>query len=94
VTNKVFVDTNVLVYTRDACEPQEQKRAMGWMSHLWNLRTGRLSFQVPQGYYEYSRAPTINGLLHFTHACSPVNEVPYYRISLPKRDALEVGEWI
>ena len=49
--DKVFVDTNVLVYTRDASEPQKQKQAMGWMSHLWDLRAGRLSFQVLQEYY-------------------------------------------
>lgn len=47
--DRVFVDTNVLVYTRDTSEPQKQ--AMGWMSHLWDLRTGRLSFQVLQEYY-------------------------------------------
>jgi predicted nucleic acid-binding protein len=51
MTDKVFVDTNVLVYTRDASEPQKQKQAMGWMSRLWDLRTGRLSFQVLQEYY-------------------------------------------
>ncbi len=51
MADKVFVDTNVLVYTRDASEPQKQKQAMRWMSHLWNLRTGRLSFQVLQEYY-------------------------------------------
>jgi predicted nucleic acid-binding protein len=51
MTDKVFVDTNVLVYTRDASEPQKQKQAMGWMSHLWDLRTGRISFQVLQEYY-------------------------------------------
>jgi predicted nucleic acid-binding protein len=47
MTDKVFVDTSVLVYKRDASAPQKQ--AMG--SHLWNLRTGRLSFQVLQEYY-------------------------------------------
>ncbi len=51
MADKVFVDTNVLVYTRDASEPQKQKQSMRWMSHLWNLRTGRLSFQVLQEYY-------------------------------------------
>ena len=51
MTDKVFVDTNVLVYTRDASEPEKQKQAMGWMSHLWDIRTGRLSFQVLQEYY-------------------------------------------
>jgi predicted nucleic acid-binding protein len=48
----VFVDTNnVLVYTRDSSEPQKQKQAIAWMSHLWNTRTGRLSFQVLQEFY-------------------------------------------
>ncbi|MBM4274973.1 MAG: PIN domain-containing protein [Deltaproteobacteria bacterium] len=48
---KVFVDTNVLVYCRDASEPEKQKQAMSWIAHLWNTRTGRLSFQVLQEFY-------------------------------------------
>jgi predicted nucleic acid-binding protein len=48
---KVFVDTNVLVYSRDASEPQKNKQAIAWMSHLWNMRAGRLSYQVLQEFY-------------------------------------------
>ncbi len=48
---KIFVDTNVLVYSRDASEPQKNKQATAWMSHLWNMRAGRLSFQVLQEFY-------------------------------------------
>ena len=48
---KVFVDTNVLVYSRDASEPQKQAQAMDWLRHLWNTHTGRLSYQVLQEYY-------------------------------------------
>jgi len=48
---KVFVDTNVLVYSRDASEPQKQKQAMAWMAHLWNTKTGNLSYQVLQEFY-------------------------------------------
>jgi predicted nucleic acid-binding protein len=48
---KVFVDTNVLVYSRDASEPQKNKQAIAWMSHLWNMHAGRLSFQVLQEFY-------------------------------------------
>jgi len=47
----IFVDTNVLVYSRDASEPLKQKRAMAWMAHLWRTRTGRLSFQVLHEFY-------------------------------------------
>jgi predicted nucleic acid-binding protein len=48
---KVFVDTDVLVYSRDASEPQKNKQAIAWMSHLWNMRAGRLSYQVLQEFY-------------------------------------------
>ena len=48
---KVFVDTNVLVYSRDASEPRKQKQAMAWMAHLWDTRAGRVSFQVLQEFY-------------------------------------------
>ena len=48
---KVFVDTNVLVYSRDASEPPKNKQAIAWMSHLWNMRAGRLSYQVLQEFY-------------------------------------------
>ena len=51
MTAKVFVDTNVLVYSRDASEPQKQELAMAWMAHLWSTRTGKLSYQVLQEFY-------------------------------------------
>jgi len=49
--DRVFVDTNVLVYCRDASEPAKQKQAMAWMDHLWHEQTGRLSFQVLNEFY-------------------------------------------
>ena len=49
---KVFVDTNVLVYSRDASEPEKQQQAMAWMSHLWRTQAGRLSSQVLIKFYE------------------------------------------
>jgi predicted nucleic acid-binding protein len=48
---KIFVDTNVLVYSRDASEPEKQPQAMLWMKQLWSSKTGRLSFQVLQEFY-------------------------------------------
>ena len=49
MTAKVFVDTNVLVYSRDASEPYKQKKALAWMAHLWSTKTGILSYQVLHG---------------------------------------------
>ena len=47
----VFVDTNVLVYARDAAVPEKQGRAADWLRALWEARTGRLSVQILQEYY-------------------------------------------
>ena len=46
-----FVDTNVLVYARDATEPSKQKLAHDWLDRLWKQRSGKLSYQVLQEYY-------------------------------------------
>jgi predicted nucleic acid-binding protein len=46
-----FVDTNVLVYARDASEPDKQRRAAQWMELLWRERAGRISAQVLGEYY-------------------------------------------
>ena len=52
MTGSVFVDTNVLVYARDASEPEKQPRALAWMDWLWSQQSGRLSTQVLQEYYQ------------------------------------------
>jgi predicted nucleic acid-binding protein len=46
-----FVDTNLLVYFRDVTEVDKQAIAGDWLSALWRLRSGRLSFQVLSEYY-------------------------------------------
>lgn len=51
MSDSVFVDTNVLVYSRDASESKKQPRTLSWMKHLWENRTGWLSFQVLQEFY-------------------------------------------
>ena len=62
MTGKVFVDTNVLVYCRDASEPDKQEHAQAWLSALWERRTGRLSFQVLQEFYVTTTAKLDPGL--------------------------------
>jgi len=51
MTDLVFVDTNVLVYRFDAGKPEKQKAAEVWVSRLWKIRSGRLSFQVLREFY-------------------------------------------
>lgn len=51
MSDKVFVDTNILLYARDASETAKQPIAQRWLSSLWRQRRGRLSFQVLHEYY-------------------------------------------
>jgi len=62
MTAKVFVDTNVLVYSRDASEPEKQAQAVSWMAYLWRTRTGRLSYQILQEFYLTVTAKLQSGL--------------------------------
>jgi predicted nucleic acid-binding protein len=47
----VFVDTNVLVYARDARESTKQPLAAAWIERLWREQTGRTSMQVLSEFY-------------------------------------------
>ncbi len=51
MSNRFFVDTNILVYARDAAFPEKQLRAHEVLSRLWRDRSGRLSVQVCNEYY-------------------------------------------
>lgn len=47
----VFVDTNILLYSRDASEPAKQAVASNLLDSLWENRRGRLSVQVLNEYF-------------------------------------------
>ena len=51
MTGSLFVDTNLLVYFRDASEPQKQAVAERWLRFLWQTRRGRIGFQVLSEFY-------------------------------------------
>jgi predicted nucleic acid-binding protein len=51
MTAVVFVDTNVIVYFRDATDSRKQQMAASWLDTLWEAQSGRLSFQVLNEYY-------------------------------------------
>ncbi len=49
--DKIFVDTNILVYGHDVDAGQKHQIAQGLLFDLWNHRTGVLSVQVLQEFY-------------------------------------------
>jgi predicted nucleic acid-binding protein len=46
-----FVDTNLLVYSVDPCDPEKFAAAESWMNALWVSGAGRISWQVLHEFY-------------------------------------------
>jgi predicted nucleic acid-binding protein len=51
MTESTFVDTNILVYARDAGQQTKQVVAQECLRQLWQQRAGRISIQVLSEYY-------------------------------------------
>ena len=102
MTAPVFVDTNVLVYSRDSRIKAKQERAEEWLRFLWETRRGRLSRQVLQEYYttvtrklkpgleaEEARAD-VRALFHWL---SPVDPVTLMESAWSFQDRFSVSFW-
>jgi predicted nucleic acid-binding protein len=48
---KAFLDTNILVYSRDAGAGEKQKQAEELIRNLWESRTGAVSIQILNEYF-------------------------------------------
>jgi predicted nucleic acid-binding protein len=64
MNGKRFVDTNILLYARDASEEEKQPIAEGLLRKLWETRLGRLSVQVLNEYYVNVTSKLDPGLSH------------------------------
>lgn len=51
MSDKTFVDTNVLIYAHDVDAKAKHETAKGVLRELWSQRTGVLSMQVLQEFY-------------------------------------------
>jgi predicted nucleic acid-binding protein len=51
MNDKVFVDTNILIYAHDIDAKSKHKMAKSVLAELWSQRTGVLSMQVLQEFY-------------------------------------------
>jgi predicted nucleic acid-binding protein len=51
MSDNIFVDTNILVYSRDLSEPVKQALAMERLTNLWQTGIGKISTQVCSEYY-------------------------------------------
>lgn len=62
MSDNVFVDTNVLLYSRDASEPEKQAVACARLDELWEKHSGRLSVQVLNEYFVNVTRKLVPGL--------------------------------
>ncbi len=51
MSDKVFVDTNILVYAHDSSDKDKHAQAAAIINQLWDEKTGSLSTQVLQEFY-------------------------------------------
>ncbi len=51
MTARIFVDTNVFLYAKQAGETTRQALASRWLERLWEEQNGRTSVQVLNEYY-------------------------------------------
>ena len=59
---RVFVDTNIFVYSMDASTPDKQVVASQWLRSLWSSRKGRTSLQALREFYNVVTRKTRPGL--------------------------------
>jgi predicted nucleic acid-binding protein len=85
-----FVDTNVLVYARDASEPDKHSRARTWMEHLWLTQSGRTSVQVLNEYYVTVTRKLSPGLDQAT-ARNDVRDLGAWRPSVVERSTMVIA---
>lgn len=64
MTATCFVDTSILVYSRDTTHGKKHSLARSWLEHLWTTRTGRISTQVLKEYYQVVTRRLDPGLPH------------------------------
>jgi predicted nucleic acid-binding protein len=84
----VFVDTNVLLYWRDASEPDKQPQAKAWLDAQWRTAEGRTSIQVLQEFYVNVTRKLSPGLTH-ADATADVRTFLRWRPVVIDEDVLE-----
>jgi len=62
MTARFFVDTNVLVYARDAAEAVKRPQALAWLDAIWSDKNGCVSFQVLHEYYSVMTGKLSRGI--------------------------------
>lgn len=91
MTGPVFVDANVIVYSRDTRDAGKQRRAEAWLRYLWDRGEGRLSGQVLHEYYVTVTRKLRPGM-PAAEARADARALLAWLVSVPEAQLLE-GAW-
>ncbi len=89
MAEKIFVDTNILVYAHDLHAGKKQAQAKKRITDLWENRLGVLSLQVLQEFY-VTLTQKIKSPITIKEAKDLVEQYSYWEVvSLQTKDLLE-----
>jgi predicted nucleic acid-binding protein len=83
--DRIFVDTNILVYAHDVSAGIKNTTAKNLIQELWENKTGCLSIQVMQEFYVNVTQKVPNRMDNVT-AIEIVRDLTYWNVHEPKID--------
>ena len=83
--DKIFVDTNILVYAHDVSAGIKHATAKKLIQELWENKTGCLSIQVMQEFYAAVTQKVPTPMDHVT-ATGIILDLRYWKVHEPKID--------
>lgn len=85
--DRIFVDTNILVYAHDFSAGIKHATAKNLIQELWENKTGCLSIQVMQEFY-VSVTQKVPNPMDYVKAKGIIRDLSYWKIHAPKVEDL------
>jgi predicted nucleic acid-binding protein len=85
MTDRIFVDTNLLVYAHDHSAGAKHRTAQKLIQELWESKAGCLSIQVLQEFY-VSVTQKVPKPMDRTSAAQVIQNLAFWRVHEPKTD--------
>ncbi len=81
--DRIFVDTNILVYAHDVSAGIKHATAKKLIQELWENKTGCLSIQVMQEFY-VSVTQKVPNPMDYVNAIGIIRDLNYWKVHEPK----------
>jgi len=81
--DRIFVDTNILVYAHDVSAGIKHATAKKLIQELWENKTGCLSIQVMQEFY-VSVTHKVPNPMDYVYAIGIIRDLTYWKVHEPK----------